>query len=317
MKLHKSCLAANQEPSKGSATITALIVVGVAAVLLSGLIWRQEIQMRVLENSRDHAQVVWLQRSAVDFARLILVEDQRNSNYDHLGEIWAIPLVESKLADFLKNADIADEVSQVVLVGSISDAQALFNIANLWGPNFQSINQSGVEAYGRLLDSLGLDSKIAQQTAEIYLASGVPPIELANLFSLTSYKLPEMKILSSFITLLPTQTKINVNTASNEVLMAAMPGLSRSAANSFVQQRSKKPISSFQEIISLLSESGSGLNILPSTEIVDFKSEYWYVNSEISIKDSYFKNTTLIKRSSNKFQKEDITQIIWSRVNRG
>lgn len=317
MKLNKSHSPAYRDPSSGSATILALIVVGVAAVLLSGLIWRQEIQMRVLENSRDHTQVVWLQRSAVDFARLILVEDQRNSNYDHLGEIWAIPLVESKLADFLKNADMTDEASKVVLIGSISDAQALFNITNLWDSNFKSISQSGVESYGRLLSSLGLDSKIAQQTAEIYLESGTPPIDLASIYSLASYQIPEMKVLGSFITLLPTKSKINANTVSAEVLMASIPSLSRSAANSFVLQRSQKPINSFQGIISLLSESGAGLGVFPSVEEVDFKSEYWFVNSEITIKDSYFKNTTLIKRSISKFQKEDITQIIWSRVNRG
>lgn len=317
MKLNKRSLSFFKESSSGSATITALIVVGVASVLLSGLIWRQEIQMRVLENSRDQTQVVWLQRSAVDFARLILVEDQKNSNYDHLGEIWAIPLVESKLADFLKNTDVTDEVSQVVLVGSISDAQALFNITNLWDQNFRSINRPGVEGYERLLSALGLDSKVAQQTAQIYLEKNSSPIDLASVYSLAAYQTPEMRVLSSFITLLPAQTKINVNTASSEVLMAVIPGLSRSAANSFVQQRTQKPINTFQGIISLLSESGSGLNVFPSAEIVDFKSEYWHVNTEISIKDSYFKNMTLIRRSSNKFQKEDTTQIIWSRVNRG
>lgn len=317
MKLNKSPLINYQKPTNGSATIIALIVVGVSAVLLSGLIWRQEIQMRILENSRDHTQVVWLQRSAIDFARLILVEDQKISDYDHLGEIWAIPLVEGKLADFLKNTEMSEEVSKVVLIGSISDAQSLFNITNLWDLNFKSINTKAVETYGRLLGSLGLDSKIAQQTAEIYLESGQAPIDMASIYALASYQVPQMKVLSSFVTLLPTQTKINANTSSAEVLMAYIPGLSRSAADSFVQQRNQKPARSFQEIISLLSDSGSGINAFPSAEMVDFRSEYWLVNTEITINESNFKNTALIKRSSNKFQKDDITQIIWSRGSRG
>lgn len=317
MKLHQFLMPTHRQSSTGSATITALIVVGVSAVLLSSLIWRQEVQMRVLENSRDHTQAVWLQRSAIDFARLILVEDQKFNNYDHLGEIWAIPLVESKLADFLKNTEMSEEVSKVVLIGSISDAQSLFNIRNLWDQNFKSINAPAVESYGLLLASLGLDSKIAQQTAVIYLESGQAPIDMGSVYALASYQAPEMKVLTSFVTLLPSQTKINANTASAEVMMATIPGLSRSAANSFTQMRSQNPARSFQQIIALLADSGSGLNVYPSSETVDFRSEYWLVNTEITIKESNFKNTALIKRSTNKFQKEDITQIMWSRGSRG
>lgn len=72
---------------RGSATVTALIVVGVAAVLLAGLMWRQQIQIRTLENARDLVQAQWLQRAAIDFARLVLVEDQRNSQIDHLARL--------------------------------------------------------------------------------------------------------------------------------------------------------------------------------------------------------------------------------------
>lgn len=108
---------ASAQHERGSATVTALIVVGVAAVLLAGLMWRQQIQVRTLENARDRVQAQWLQRAAIDFARLVLVEDQRNSQIDHLGEAWALPLADGKVADFLKNADVPDEIAAVTLQG--------------------------------------------------------------------------------------------------------------------------------------------------------------------------------------------------------
>jgi general secretion pathway protein K len=40
--------------------------------MLAGLMWRQQIQIRSLENARDLVQVRWLQRAAIDFARLVL-----------------------------------------------------------------------------------------------------------------------------------------------------------------------------------------------------------------------------------------------------
>ena len=71
------CCAKSPQSERGSATITALIVVGVAAVLMTGLIWRQQMQIRTLENTRDRVQAQWLQRGVVDFARLVLVDDKR------------------------------------------------------------------------------------------------------------------------------------------------------------------------------------------------------------------------------------------------
>jgi general secretion pathway protein K len=303
--------------SKGSATITALIVVGVATVLLSGLIWRQEIQMRVLENFREQTQVKWLQRSAVDFARLILNEDQRQSNVDHLGEIWAIPLLDSQVGKFLQNADITEDVSKVVLLGSISDAQALFNLRNLWNESHQFINYQEVEAYARLLQALNLESRIALQTAEFFREIGYIPSDIASIYALSVYQQSESATLRPFLILLPNTSKINVNTASAEILMAVTPGLSRVSANRFIQTRSQKPVQSFNEIISQLSDAGVALNGFPNANSVDFRSQFWLVKTEIKIKNNYFNHVSLIKRNGPQTKKEDATEILWSRVHRG
>ena len=86
----------------GSATITALIVVGVAAVVISGLVWRQQLQIHNIDTIRDRTQAQWLQYGMIDFARLVLTQDMRTSQADHLGEAWALTLNDSKVADFLK-----------------------------------------------------------------------------------------------------------------------------------------------------------------------------------------------------------------------
>ena len=314
---HVKNLLSKSYSSDGSATITALIVVGVATVLLSGLIWRQEIQLRVLENFREQKQVNWLERSAVDFARLILNEDQRQSNVDHLGEIWAIPLLDSQVGKFLQNTDITEDVSKVVLFGSISDAQALFNLRNLWNESHQFINYQEVEVYARLLQFLNLDSKIALQTAEFFRETGYLPSDIASIYALPVYQQSEAASLRSFLVLLPNRSKINVNTASAEVLMAVTPGLSRLSANRFIQSRSQKPIQSFNEIISQFSDAGVALNGFPSSNSIDFRSQFWLVKTEIKIKNNYFNHVSLIKRNSPQTQRDDATEILWSRVHRG
>jgi general secretion pathway protein K len=226
---------------RGSTTVTALIVVGVAAVLLAGLMWRQQIQIRTLENARDYVQAQWLQRAVIDFARLILVEDQRNSQTDHLGEVWALPLADGKVADFLKNADVPDEIATVTLRGQLIDAQGQFNLTNLWDKDFKTVNPEGVEAYGRLLEALGLDKNLAQLTAQSILQADMPINDLEDLLRMPSYTTVILGQIRPFVVFLPNLSSVNVNTASVEVLMAVIPGLPRSAAMSFVQQRATTP----------------------------------------------------------------------------
>ncbi|CAM3736960.1 type II secretion system minor pseudopilin GspK [Polynucleobacter arcticus] len=299
---------------RGSATVTALIVVGVAAVLLAGLMWRQQIQIRTLESARDRIQAEWLQRAAIDFARLVLVEDQRTSQYDHLGEAWALPLADGKVADFLKNTDVPDEIAAVSLQGQLIDAQSRFNLSNLWDKGFKTINPAGVQEYGRLLETLGLDKGLAQQTAQGILQTDMPVYDLEGLLRLTYYNSDILEKIRSFVVVLPTLTSVNVNTAPPEVLMAAIPGLSRSAAGAFVQLRATAPIKSVDEITGLLNKLGSAQGITIDASLVDVRSQYWLARSEIRMGRGIFANSALIQRSQNPLSSGNFTQVIWSKT---
>lgn len=156
----------------------ALLVVTLAVVIVSGMLWRQQVEIRAVENQRLKAQASWIARAGVDWARLILRDDQRRTGaVDHLGEIWAVPIQETKLSDFLGSSlrtDAAGEESY--LSGRIFDAQARFNLMNLL--TMQTLgsrtivtgrDKDGIKAYGLLLQSLNLDPSLANVTAT-YLA---------------------------------------------------------------------------------------------------------------------------------------------------
>ncbi len=299
---------------RGSATVTALIVVGVAAVLLTGLMWRQQIQIRTLENARDQVQAQWLQRAAIDFARLVLVEDQRNSQIDHLGEAWALPLADGRVADFLKNADVPDEIAAVTLQGQLLDAQSQFNLANLWDKGFKTINTPGVLEYGRLLEALGLDKNLAQLTAQGILQMDMPLYDLEGLLKLPAYNPEILEQLRPFVSILPILTTVNVNTASPEVLMAAIPGLSRSAAGAFAQQRAASPLKSADEIVTLLNKMGASQGVSLDASLVDVRSQFWLARSEIRMGRGIFVSSSLIQRSLSPLPGGNFTQVIWSKT---
>lgn len=293
----------------GSATITALIVVGVAAVVISGLVWRQQLQIHHIDTIRDRTQAQWLQHGMIDFARLVLTQDMRTSQADHLGEAWALTLSDSKVADFLKNVEIPDELKSVSVKGGITDAQGFFNLSNLSSTN-------GVVMYSRLLVALGLNPSLAQQTAQAIQVRQMPINDVSDLIGIPGYNESIIEVLRRYVVALPITSTINVNTAPAEVLMAAFPALSRSSANNMVQQRSNAPAKDLNEINTLLTRSGAGLNVVVDASLVNVNSQFWFTNSEVKIGNGIFTNTSLIQRSSTPLPLGNYTQVIWNKTNR-
>jgi len=300
----------------GSATIIALVVVGVAAVLLTGLIWRQDIEVRTLENNRDRVQALWLSRSAIDFSRLVLSEDARTSQYDWLGEPWALPLGESKIDDFLKDQDIPDEIQGASLLGGLTDAQGLFNLINLWDADFKKINPTGVAAFGRLLNAVGMNAGLAAQLAQEILSRGLPLSGLDDLDGLSGVSAGMIDNLRLYVCILPMLTSTNVNTASAPVLMAAIPNLSLGAANQLVQQRAYAPFKTSSDIVAALNRisvtQSSGIDISG----LDVKSQFWLARTEVHLGRGVFNSEALIQRSSTPLPTGEFTQVIWNKSSR-
>jgi len=231
-----------------------------------------------------------------------------------LGEAWALPLADGKVADFLKNADVPDEIAAVSLQGQLIDAQSLFNLTNLWDKSFKTINPAGVQEYGRLLDALGLDKNLAQQTAQAILQADMPIYDLDGLLRMPAYNRGILDQIRPFITVLPILTTVNVNTAPPEVLMAAIPGLNRSTAGNFVQQRATAPIKSADEIAGLLNKLSGAQGVTIDASLVDVRSQYWLARSEIRMGRGIFINSALIQRSQSPLSNGNFTQVIWSKT---
>ncbi|NDF65017.1 MAG: general secretion pathway protein GspK, partial [Betaproteobacteria bacterium] len=87
--------------SRGMAMITALLIVALIATLAATTLWQQWKSLEVESAERQRQQSQWLLGGALDWARLVLREDARSGNLDHLAEPWALPLQEARLSSFL------------------------------------------------------------------------------------------------------------------------------------------------------------------------------------------------------------------------
>ena len=236
--------------SRGAALLAAMLTVSLVAMLAAGAAWQQWRTVEVESTERQHAQAQWLLLGALDWARIILREDARSGNpdtpTDHLAEPWAVPLQEARLSTFLSaNASDDSLAQQVYLSGQISDLQARMNVSNLLQSN--QIDLKSLQAFERLFQALGLPNAELNTLAQGLVAAqqqkdggALMPQRVSQLtwLGLTPQTL---NTLAPYITLLPTRTPVNLNTAPPVVLYASISGLSLSDAQRLSDQRAQTP----------------------------------------------------------------------------
>jgi general secretion pathway protein K len=262
-------IVARARGQQGAALIVAILFAAIAASIVAGLLWQQQLWVRQHDYQRDATQAESLVRSGIDWARLILQEDARRSSVDHFGEQWAIRLPPTPLDD--------GEIG-----GELTDQQGLFNVNTLVANGVAQ--PDALARYRRLLALLDLPPALAASLADWMDADGVPtpdggaedayysslspPRRAANrplvtideLALVAGYTPQVVATLGPFVTALPAATgvAINVNTAPPEVLAATIDGLALTDANKLAASRLTRP---FQTVSDFRSRLPSGLAV--------------------------------------------------------
>lgn len=300
----------HQRSQKGSALITALLVIGLCSTLIAGMAWQQRLQISHVEVLRNKVQVNWLQRGAVDWARLILTEDAKSNTFDHLGEVWALPIADSQLDDFLKKVELGIEVKSTSLNGQLIDAQSRFNLRNLWDADYK--NQQGVQVliFERLLEISGVDKKYAQQLVQNVIERDLPPSNLRDVPLILGMNDIEWQRIKTSLILLPQLTTINVNTASANILYASINNINQSDADNIIAYRNKQPFKSISDLKTYLNDSGLANLQQNAFAQLGVSSQFFIAQAEIKHDQTIFVRNSLIERGLRATSSNN-TRIIW------
>ncbi len=252
--------------SRGAALLAALLTVTLVATLAAAALWQQWRGVEVEAAERTRAQSAWILIGALDWARLILAEDGRSSrgtasNTDHLAEPWALPLAEARLSTFLAAADGGMETHRdAFLSGQITDLQGRLNLTRLL-----SAGEEGLQAYlrfERLFSLLGLPASelrlltdtLKRANAALVAAGGTGTLDASAQQNASGAPLMPQRFeqlawlgvapqtlaaLRPHVVLLPRSTPVNLNTASAEVIFAAVPRLDMARARQIVSERDR------------------------------------------------------------------------------
>ena len=246
---------------RGAALLAAMITVTLVATLAAAALWRQWRGVEVEAAERARVQSAWLLTGALDWSRLILSgdysEDERKRQMvDHLGEPWAVPLAEARLSTFLAAGESSsDTYRDAFLSGEVTDLQSRLNVMNLASGDpvkafarferlFSLLNLPNAEL-GALQRNLVRAQAAMSGSATDAAGGGDAPL-LPRRFDQLSWlglSPATLQLLRPYVTVLPTEaqlpTRINLNTASAEVIYAAVPELDLAAAQRLVGTRNQ------------------------------------------------------------------------------
>ena len=271
---------------RGVAVVMAVLVVALATSAATYMLWQQSLWLRQVENLTRRAQADVIARAAASWAATILAEDDPAS--DHLGELWA-----RRMPPF--------PAEQAQVVGAMVDEQGKFNVNNL-------AREGGVApheflAFQRLLAALQLPAGLAEAVVDwldpdgevmqpngaedpYYLALDPPyrtagrrVVDLGELARVRGFSAEILARLAPFVTALPEETPVNVNTAPVQVLQALVPGLSAEEMARVVAQRKTKPFQSREDFLRALSRPPSG----SVGAQIDVKSRYFSAEATVRL----------------------------------
>ncbi|MFY3383476.1 type II secretion system minor pseudopilin GspK [Paracidovorax sp. MALMAid1276] len=292
----------------GAALLAAMLTVTLVATFAASAMWQQWRAVEVETAERGHVQSAWILIGALDWSRLILSEDGRTGGGDHLAEPWAVPLEEARLSTFLAAEgnvsqvdDASTDTTEAFLSGQITDMQSRLNITNLVeGGQVQNL---AVRQFTRLFEQLGLPAQqlgvLVDALRQAQAAPGGGDNGSAPLMPSTVAQLgwlglspATVEVLAPYVTLLPVRTPVNLNTASTEVLIAAIEGLDRASAQKIVQAREARHFRSLGDVRELL---GNAEGLLDASNFA-IGTGYFEVRGRLRLGDTMVDERSLVRR---------------------
>jgi general secretion pathway protein K len=285
-----------------------------------------------MENQRLHLQTKWILRGALELSKLILKSRLgQQANITTLDQVWATPLAETRLDQYIERDRLAGETFDATLSGAMTDATARYNLNNLSNQN--TVDTAQVAIFANLLTNLRIDPSLAAKAARAVAEADVGPTEqgggpppepptaptvstpgrtpvrldqVDDLLSVPGFTKEIVDKLRNFVIVLPGKTPINVNTASAEVLAAHIQNMSTGDANALVEQRKRAAFNDVNKFETLYLHGKEKMNGAK----LDVKSNYFLVQSRIRLDRAALDAESLIQANQG-----GQTSVLWVRQN--
>jgi len=270
---------------RGLALIIAMLVAALAAAVTVSLAAAQAQWTAQVANRRDKIQAQSVALAGVAWTRQILDADERTTTIDHPGEPWALPLP-------------ATPVENGSVEGRIVDAQSFLNANNLRGG-------AHVAAERRRFERLFETQRLQPALLGVLADQATPPLRMQEFAAARAMTPTALAGLMRYVTALPADTPLNVNTASSEVLAASIANVDATAMTRLIASRAERPFASLAEFRERLPGGAS----IGDEAMYTVKSRYFLVDVNARQGDAIAQAHALIDRGGN-----TSSRVVWQTV---
>jgi len=289
----------------GIALIMVLLVVALATIITVGMVSRQYVDIRRTTNMIDHEQAYMYLLGAEDWAKLILKEDLDDNDTDDLEDAWAkslppIPVEGGNISGTLSDLHARFNINSI-LVGDKVNNDSYFIFKRILRQKIEDYNEDTAAAVVDWIDSnqnafgdsgaedtFYLNKKVPYRTAN-QLITSASELALINGFDYNKYE-----SVKDYLFALPVETKININTASPEVLISLADNLSEEDGKKIVAERGKEGFKKIEDMLKLEQFKGKKVN----TDLLTVSSEYFLLTAKANIGVASATLYSIIHRSS-------------------
>jgi len=325
----------------GVALLAALVLVMTVVIIMGNIFYRHQINVAQTALSLHQDQANLLALGAESWARQLLEDD--DPKYDHFDEIWAqaIPampveggLINGCISDlqgrfnlnnffkYTNSLQLRNELNNNNIAGFAKVWHYLLNLQEI--PVFPGRVASIIDWVDKKSILISVDGAEHDEYAGLMpprMVGDGPMVEPSELAAVMGYEIFEVQQLMPWITALPittpssltpTATKININTASDELLLA-LGGTTYDLQfrDAVVAGRPFEKIDDFHtQIDTELALTPNAATRWPNT-LVDIKSEYFQLYIEVILGEARIEVNSIIRRSGGKLDiiSRDLTTV--------
>lgn len=301
----------NYSSQRGVALLTILVMVALATILAATIAKRQT---NTAENTgylmRQDQSLLYAKSAEAFFSELLIQDSDNGSSIDHLQENWAKPMPSFPVED--------GSVS-----GKLLDESGKFNLNNLVKADGNQVDDSARRWFEKLLQRVGLPAELSQAVidwqdtndevtgamgAESSYYQGLDPAYLTP--NTKFHTIEELKLVRGFegknydlikpyVTALPEQTKVNMNTAPALLLASIDPKVDVKAIEQQLKIKETE-LTHFNNVDDLWKLSAfSGIDEQSKTDaasLLDSKSNYFTAQIEVMLSERKRQFTSLMMR---------------------
>ncbi|WP_335951877.1 type II secretion system minor pseudopilin GspK [Acinetobacter beijerinckii] len=295
----------------GVALLTILVMVALATILAATIAKRQT---NTAENTgylmRQNQSLLYAKSAEAFFSELLNQDSDNGNSVDHLQENWAKPMPPFPVED--------GSVS-----GRLIDESGKFNLNNLVKVDGNQVNESARRWFEKLLQRVGLPAELSQAVidwqdsndetmgtmgAESNYYQGLDPAYLTP--NTKFHSVDELKLVRGFegknfdlirpyVTALPEQTKVNMNTAPALLLASIDPKVDVKAVEQELKTKQTN-LTYFNNIDDLWKLNAfSGIEEQSKNDaatFLDSKSNFFVAQIEVVLSDRKRQFTSLMMR---------------------